>query len=634
MASWLTWIVLSVCLAPEIIRASSCPSLTNPPSKADVNDFVGSPFDIVVIGGGTAGIALAARLAQNSHLNIGLIEAGAFHVDDPLVDIPGFWGEAIQNPDYDWNFLSISQRSAAGRNISVPRGKMLGGSSGLNALAWNRASSPEYDVWSNFSSPAWTWNALLPFFKRAESVNLHPADPYPGISPAQRQQASDDLPRVAGFDGPIKASRNVFYPDPALTIAETLNGMGIRTNAEADDGDATGLYNVYVSVDRQSGSRSYSPKGYLCGRRMTGNFKILTGAQATRVLFNKSPGLLRATGVEITVNGTLYAVQTKHEVVLAAGSVQSPQLLELSGIGDTRLLRKAGVDVLMDLPGVGENLQEHLFVGAQWELKPGHFTWDVLRSNTTLAEEQRSLYNRTGTGLWTDVDSLMAFLPPHDFLAPDRLRDLLSLFDAESLGADESTIQSLQYPVQRALLAQGAVSISQIIQWSSGRVNVAPNTSYVYILGCVSHPMSRGSVHINTSSALDAPTIDLGFLTKSFDAELLLDVIRYILSIGRHEPFASIIAERNVPLPSVQSDADLLTYVRETSVGGDHLIGTAVMAPRERGGVVDDTLKVYGTSNLRVIDASIIPSHISANTQATVYAIAEKMAAEILELYS
>ncbi|TFY59193.1 hypothetical protein EVG20_g7881 [Dentipellis fragilis] len=642
-------LALSFLLAPSfvaqaVLGASSgskspCTSLPFPPSESDVSTFLDTKFDYIIVGGGTAGIPLAVRLAEDKSLHIGVIEAGSLRLGDPIINVPNFNGRALGNPTYDWDFVSINQANAAGRNFSVPRGKLFGGSSAINALAWNRASAPEYDAWNQFSrGNGWDWEGLLPSFKKSEEVSLKPKNPYPGITPAQAETAAADLPRIAGMDGPVVVSYSSIYPDVVSPVVETLNIMGIRTNPEPLNGNATGLYNTLESVDRQTGVRTYSAIGYYCDQPQKSNLKVLLGAQATKVLFKNTTSSLTAIGVQFTVGSTQYVVNAMKEVILSTGTIQTPQLLELSGIGNSTLLRSMNVSTLVDLPAVGENLQEHLFVGAQWQLKPGHLTFDILRNNLTFAAEQMALYNKTGQGWFANIDSTVIFLRLQDLVTPARFAELLQLFDASAAQAAPGSLQKMQYPIQRRWLEEGQIAISELAQASEGVIAPEAGQSYVFMLGGLSHPMSRGSVinsclrqHIASNDPLAPPAIDFGYLSHDFDVQVLLDVLKYMQNIGTQQPFASDVAVQTTPAidSGSQSDDALITYIRSTAAGGDHLIGTAALGPKGQGGVVDSSLKVYGTANLRVVDASIIPIQVAGHSQSSAYAIAEKAAAMI-----
>ncbi|KAI1787181.1 alcohol oxidase [Ganoderma leucocontextum] len=620
--------MLSVSFLPTLLaflvarqtRAATC----TVPKDASPSDFAAVQFDYIVIGGGTAGVTLSARLAEDPSLVVGVIEAGALHLEDPVLDVPVNSG--VGNATYDWQFVSTPQVHAGGRNLSLPRGKLLGGSSGINGLAWNRGAEAEYDAWATLAGNcSWGWSGLLPFMKKSETFAKTPTDPYPGISIADAAGAEANLQYVDGFSGPIVGSLNEIYFDTVTNLTVTLNHLGIGTNAEPQGGNTTGVSNIRLSLDREQGA-------YYCQFAGKANYHVLTNAHATKIVFSNSSSGITATGVEFTSGGSKYTVAASKEVVLSAGTIQTPQLLELSGIGNSSVLQSHGIETLVDLPGVGEQFQEHLFVAAQWQLQPGVETFDALRNNATFAAEQAAQYAANHTGLLAATDSMTAFIPLQDIVSQDRLQELLGIFDKEANVTGLSRLQQRQYEVQREWFANGNVPAVELILWSKGLFGLEEGESYAVMLGGIMHPTSRGSVHIASNDPLAAPAINPNFLSQDFDAEVLVDVLKYMQTIGKSAPFSNLIAAQNLPDPSAQTDDELLAYVRAGSAGGDHLIGTAPLAPRRQGGVVDRSLKVYGTTNLRVVDASIFPMQIGAHTQATVYAIAEKAATLILDL--
>ncbi|KAM5543814.1 hypothetical protein V8D89_002431 [Ganoderma adspersum] len=625
--------MLSVSLLPTLLAAfavhrtlaTTCDALKD----ANPADFAAIRFDYIVIGGGTAGVTLSARLAENPSLVVGVIEAGVLHLNDPILDVPVQSG--IGNATYDWQFVSTPQVNAGGRNISLPRGKLVGGSSGINGLAWNRAAAAEYDAWASLAGHwSWGWSGLLPFMKKSENFAEKPTDPFPGISAAETARADANQRHVDGFSGPIVASLNEIYFDTVTNVTVTLNNLGVATNAEPQGGNTTGVSNIRLSLDREQGVRSYATAYYCQYSNMT-NYHVLTNAHATKIVFANSTSGLTATGVEFTSGGSTYAVAASKEVILSAGTIQTPQLLELSGIGNASVLQSHGIKTLVDLPGVGEQFQEHLFVAAQWQLQPGIETFDALRNNATFAAEQAAQYVSNRTGLLAATDSMTAFIPLKDIVSKERLQELLAIFDREANATGLSALQRRQYKIQREWFANGDVPAVELILWSKGLLNLQQGESYAVMLGGLMHPTSRGSAHIASSDPLAAPTINPNFLSQEFDAHLLVDVLKYMQKVGQSAPFSNLVAAQNFPDPSAQTDDQLLAYVRAGAAGGDHLIGTAPLAPRRQGGVVDRSLRVYGTRNLRVADASVFPMQIGAHSQATVYAVAEKAAKLILD---
>ncbi|KAJ7083066.1 alcohol oxidase [Mycena belliarum] len=624
-------IFLIVCLAFSFLLFTlPTVSKTCTISKMDPAQFAKIDFSYLIIGGGTAGLTLAARLAEDPALQIGVIEAGSFHSNDPIIDEPANIGVAIGNPMYDWAFKSVPQVGLNGLEMGIPRGKMLGGSSGLNFLAWNRASKPEYDAWATFAcTPDWDWKGLLPYFKRSTTTMRDQINVFPGI-PAGSEKAGSDH-RLVGFGGPINSSYNEIYMDPVSPYVQTLNRLGIKTNANPDNGTTAGIVNTRLAIDRREGVRSYATQ-YYCRLAKHTNLHVLTGARANRISLSHS-GLLAtaermvtASGVEFSANSRTYFAHAAREVILSAGSIQTPQILELSGIGNATLLKALNIHNHVDLPQVGENHQDHLFAGVQYELKPRVRTFDILRNNVTFAAEQAAKYNQNRTGFLAAVDSTLGFLPFQLYLNSTQIKSTLDRFDSVTRHTPKDSLEHVQHAIQRSWIRDGNVPQVEVILFTSGQFAPAPNTSYITILTGGLHPLARGSVHIKTKLPSEPPVIDPQYLTNNFDVSTILDALKVVLQLERLKPLSDIIQSRNIPAPQLHTDAELIQFIRNSSQTSSHPLGTAAMAPRELGGVVDSTLKVYGTTNLRVVDASIIPLHIGAHIQSTVYAIAEKAA--------
>ncbi|KIK54689.1 hypothetical protein GYMLUDRAFT_249399 [Collybiopsis luxurians FD-317 M1] len=337
-----------------------------PPSVSTVKNFEQTKFDYLIVGGGTAGMTIGARLSENPKLVIGIIEAE-------------FPDKAAGNPLYDWNFVLEPRTHAAGRIISAPRGKLLGGSSALNLMVWNRGSSDEYNAWEQMApGNGWNWDGLLPFFKKSEDISTVPTDPYPGITPRRSTQCFQALcGAYTAFQIIQQASHNDFYPEPVTAFVESVNAMNFSTNSQPLSGDTSGVWNTLCSVDGGQGVRSYATRAYFCDQPTRPNLNIFLGASATKVLFTKTKVGLTATQVEFVVNSTTYKVNAKRDIVLSAGTFKTPQILELSGIGNATLLQSLNIQPLINLPGVGENLQEHPYVPAQYQLKSGHLIFGM-----------------------------------------------------------------------------------------------------------------------------------------------------------------------------------------------------------------------------------------------------------------
>ncbi|KAK0224208.1 alcohol oxidase [Armillaria fumosa] len=594
------------------------------------HEFGSITFDYLVVGAGTAGLTLASRLAEDRNVQVGVIEAGVFHQNDPLVDVPGNIGAAGGNPNYDWRFTTVPQEGAGDRVITPTAGKLLGGSSAMNFLAWTRATKIEYDSWAFFSSGQndWSWDGLLPYFEKSTSVDPDQTNNFLGIPSREETNDHDE-----GFDGPIHASHNTIFSDVEPLYAETMISIGIPMNEDPDNGNNTGLMNDRASVNRADGKRSYASSYYLRSVCQS-NFHVLTNAEATKVMFQSdhTTGLQRATGVEFWSNSTsqTFVATARREVILSAGAFQTPHLLELSGIGNATLLESLGIRSLIDLPNVGENLQDHPAMGVQYEMIEGIFTFDALLNNATLALEQNELYNKTGTGLLAATNAALAFIP----FSEEEIRDILTTFDMARQSFPERTaLQQKQYDFQREWLAAGRVPQLEMLLFHSAFLERVEGRNCITVLAAGLHHISRGSVHSNTSSPFSPPVIDPSYLDNDFDVQVMLQGLKMALEIGTISPLADNIADLVVPPTVLQTDEEMIQYVRNSLGTSQHPMGTAAMAPRNLGGVVDGSLKVYGTSNLRVCDASAIPIAVGTHLQTTIYAMGEKLADIIKGVY-
>ncbi|CUA76134.1 Oxygen-dependent choline dehydrogenase [Rhizoctonia solani] len=597
-------------------------------------DFALEAFDYVVVGGGTAGLTLAARLSENPKTTVGVIESGDYLPDDPLINTPSSAFSIAGNAKYDWLFKSVPQANLNNRVLDLPRGKILGGSSAINIMVFDRASKVEYDAWAKLGSPGWDWNDLLP--------NMEAAERFTGVDPFRVNYTHanpDSIFPSQGTSGPVAASYNNWYGDITVPFGKSMANLGIPTNFDPDSGNAFGTFNSATSVNRTTGRRSYAATTYYAYNAHRLNLVVLTGAQATKINFkengsSKKTENLVATGVSFVHNSQTYTVKAKKEVILSAGTFQSPHLLELSGIGNSMILEKNGVKTLIDLPGVGENYQDHIYVRTTYELKPGSSVQDldVLRNDAAFAAAAAAQYNSTHDGILSYSGSILSFINLDFMATSEEISNMTARLDQEIASENITPLQKASYDIQREWLKEKVGLVEVIMNPGYAGVGVPKaNTSYMSLVTAIQHPFSRGNIrkHINTSDPLVAPRIDPNYFSKSI--ETLALTIKFGQKLSKTEPLASMIVARQDPAPEVTSDAAIIEYVKANAQSIHHPIGTAALAPKELGGVVDVNLKVYGTDNVRVVDASIIPLHIGTHIQRTVYGIAEKAAAIIKE---
>jgi len=552
-----------------------------------------------------------------------VIEAGPAAPDDLGINVPGRKGSTL-GTRLDWNFTTVPQEGLRGRVVGANRGKVLGGSSALNLLCWDRAATVEYDAWADAGNRGWDWEAMQAAMLRSEQ--------YVGGPPG------------SGTAGPVRALVNRVVPAHQAAWIPTLDrAFGIPENKDSLNGNPIGASLQPSSIDPAHYNRSYSTNAYLplAGR----NLDVLTDTLVSQVLLRGSGSKgseMIATGV-LLANGT--TVSARREVILSAGTFQSPLLLELSGIGQPGLLTSANITPVVPLPGVGENLADHVRVQASYLLPSGATSFDILRHNTSYAAAELAKWLAGDASLYDYTASGFLFANWAQVLGPDgaaRLRDRAA---AELAGST--------HPADRAKLlhlADRRVPQLEVI-FSDGYTGVkgypAPGTplygrNFFTLIAGLMHPLARGSVHLNASTvrgrgggaaAVAKPVIDPRYGASAYDVAALVEAAKFLRRLALAPPLRQAWEAEYEPGPEAvgggAGDDEWRAFVRNTTLSIFHPTGTCSMLPRADGGVVDARLVVYGTRNLRVVDASVVPVQISAHIQTAVYGIAER-AAEII----
>jgi choline dehydrogenase len=522
--------------------------------------------DYVIIGAGSAGAALANRLTENGRHQVLLLEAGG--ETHPLSRVPISYARFINRPGVNWLYASEPEAATGGRNIPVPRGKMLGGSSAINGMVWVRGQRQDYDHWAQLGNRGWSWQDVLPVFKGIES--------YKG--------GADD---VRGRSGPVKIN-DIDESGPLYdSLFAAAESIGIARNPDDNSGEQEGIAMTQGSIDR--GRRMSTARVYLEPARARRNLRVETGASAQCLLFDGK----RCTGVRYTMQGQQFEARVSREVIVSAGSIASPQLLELSGIGQADRLKALGINVVHELRGVGENLRDH------WAPR---MKWRVGRHGVTFNERARGL-----RGLW---QGLLYIGAGRGFLS----------HPASPTRAFIKTREGLDSP--DALIALQPMFVTP-------DVKLAKETGITIIVQQM-RPESKGSIHIKTADASQPPAIRFNFLAESIDRECLLSTMRITRRLMEAPALAWLDPEEIAPGPEVQSDAELLDWVSRNAETTYHPVGTCKMG-NDPNAVVDDQLRVRGIANLRVADASIMPTLTSGNTNAPSIMIGEKCARMVLE---
>ena len=506
---------------------------------------------------------------------------------------------------------------------------MLGGSSGINYMQFTFASRTDLDDWEKLGNTGWNYESMAPYYKKFED--------FQGATAEAHRLGRDSFVNEAvhGHSGPINASISPFYSDVQAAWAQTLANLGLAPNGDPRDGVSLGGYDNPMVMTKGTSHRSFAGNSYWKPYSQRPNLHAITKAVVHNIVFSDNRnGDLVATGVNFTVDGQSYIANSSREVIVAGGTMKSPQMLELSGIGNAELLGSFGLQTLIDNPNVGENFQDHPQCGVPFLINPGQVTFDDIYNETKKAY-WTEIFNKNGTGLLAGGIANTAQLSWSQILGPDkknRPAELVARYYNGSEGRPglkaqlDLTAKKLLDPNESAVQTSG----------SSGGVKPATGNedASAFIGGFVTHPFSRGYIHIQSSDPNDDPKFDPRYLSHPLDFEVLKDLQFFSLNVSTTAPMSQQLKDNGtalVPPLTVINDTTVREHINTGFITGWHVVGSCAMMPRDQGGVVDPRLKVYGTRNVRVIDASIVPLHVRGNTVSLTYAIAEKGADLIKE---
>ncbi|KAF7299908.1 Choline dehydrogenase [Mycena chlorophos] len=611
-------------------------------STTDPTQVAGKTFDFVVVGGGTAGLAVAARLAEWTNITIAVIEAGSDGSEfEQQIAIPGMsYLDGLTGTSYDWSYPTTPQTYADNEVRTWPRGKGLGGSSAINGGFWCRGSSGEYDAWNTLQNGAegaedWGWNAMQTAIKKSETFT-----PMDDANAATFDVLHDSS--AHGNDGPIQSSFSSYQFSHLATWIPTMMSMGLPQLLDPANGTNVGVSFTPSIINPKNGSRSDSNYGYIAPYSGT-NLVILTGYQVLKINWNETTnGAAVAGGVSFAAaaNGTVYSVNAAKEVIISrirsGGTVGSPQVLQLSGVGPSSLLNGLGITTVVDLPGVGQNLQDHLSASLYMQATDNN-TWAQLKTDQTLWNEQLAIWQQNGTGMWTYWNEAMAY-PAIEHLMSSNASTWVGALDTGAALSTSVAASGMDSTVAAGVKAQYALLASFAASPSIGQVELIFNMfgsapSQISIQFCLQHPFSRGSINIQSASVFDYPTINPNYLAVGYDLDVMRAAFKYTRAIIGTQPMAGMLVGETSPGASAGNDSAIDAYIGSTSGTEYHPIGTNSMMPLEYGGVVNTSLVVYGTANVRVVDVSVAPLHVAAHTMSTAYGIAERAADLIKATY-
>jgi len=543
-------------------------------ASSNSSDSFTQEYDYIVVGAGSAGCVLANRLSADPANKVLLLEAGAKDWN-PWIHIPVGYFKTMHNPSTDWCYMTEPDKGIDDRKLQWPRGKVLGGSSSLNGLLYVRGQKEDFDRWEALGNKGWSFKDVLPYFKKSED---------------QERGANE----YHGVGGPLKVSDLRLRRPIADLFIKAAEQIGIPFNKDYNGAKQEGV--GYFQQTAHKGFRWSTAKGFLKPARSRSNLTVLTHAHTSRIIFDGIDGsgdIPKAVGIEFLRKGSLQKVKANKEVILSAGAIGSPQILQLSGVASTELLNKYNIPVVKELPGVGQNLQDHLQIRLVFKTK-----------ENTLNDELNSYFKQFKVGLQYFLNRTGALT-----LAASQI----VIFTKTKEELDRPDIQFHFQPLSADKPGDG----------------VHPFSAFTTSV-CQLRPHSSGHLEIKSTDPLEHPAIHPNYLSDERDLEVAVESIKVARRIAEAPALAAEIIDEYVPGREFQTDEELLLAARKFSQTIYHPTGTCKMGHDDMA-VVDDRLRVHGIKGLRVADASIMPEITSGNTNAPAIMIGEKASDMILE---
>ncbi|KAL0064313.1 hypothetical protein AAF712_008759 [Marasmius tenuissimus] len=554
-----------------------------------IDELKDTNYDYVIAGAGTAGSVLASRLSEDGENRVLVVEAGVDNANIQNIIVP-FLASGAQNTIVDWNFTTIPQAGMLNRTIPLPRGHVLGGSSSINIMVWNRGSNDLWDDFARLSNDSgWSWDSVAKYNLKTSRL----------VPPTDGRDTTGQVIPSAHGNGPVQTSLitlPMVTDDLAADAAKSLGGR-FKFNEDMNTGDMTGLGYVQSSVGH--GERSSAATAYLVPALNRTNLDVLINTRALKVYSSQSPssGIPTIDTLEVaqSADGSRVNVTAAKEIILSGGVFGTPQILLLSGIGPQDELSKLDLPVLVDSPDVGQHLTEHPLLTTYFEVDSNR-TLDPVSRNATLQQELLQQWQASRTGLMANPagGSMIAFLKnPPDF------------FD----GFDPSS-------------GPGSGNTEIINGFAPGIIPLPQNGSYLTLTMAVVSPTSRGTFTLNSTNPFNSPTIDPQLYATDYDIQSMVQVMKDAETFVSQPPWDEFVVR---PFIEFANDEEREIFARNTSRTVNHCIGTARMGPGGvEGGVVDSELRVKGVKGLRVVDASIFPRIPENHPQAVVYIVAER----------
>ncbi|KAF4167606.1 hypothetical protein CNMCM6936_004663 [Aspergillus lentulus] len=566
---------------------------------APLSNSTSPKYDYIIIGGGTSGLAVANRLSVDPSVNVLVLEAGGSVRNNANVTNVDGYGLAF-GTDIDWQYQSVNQPYAGNLSQVLRAGKALGGTSTINGMAYTRAQDIQIDSWETIGNTGWTWKKLFPYYRKSENFTI-----------PTRSQASIGAsynPGSHGQDGPLDVAFTNIQSNTLTTyLNRTFQGMGLPWTEDVNGGKMRGFNMFPSTVNLDEYVREDAARAYYWPYQSRPNLHVLLNTFANRIMWESEAhdGHVTASGVEITSrNGTVSVINVQKEVIVSAGALKTPAILELSGIGNPSILGKFNIPVQVGLPTVGENLQDQV--------------------NSHMDASSNSSISGSKTVSYPDVYDV--FGDKAESVAK-QIRANLKQYAADTAKANGNVMKASDlerlFEVQYDLIFKGRVPIAEVLNYPGSAKSVS--AEFWTLL-----PFARGSVHIGSSDPLRFPIINPNYFMLDWDTKSYVAVAKYIRRAFESYPLSSIVKESTPGysvLPRNASEQNWKEWVFDNNYRSNfHPVGTAAMMPREIGGVVDERLGVYGTTNVRVVDASVLPFQVCGHLVSTLYAVAERAA--------
>ncbi|KAL1635596.1 hypothetical protein SLS56_001649 [Neofusicoccum ribis] len=572
-------------------------------------------YDFIVVGGGTAGLVVANRLSEDPSVTVAVIEAGYSVFNNSNVQNTTSFGLST-GTEIDWQYKTVPQKYALNATEDYTAGKALGGTSTLNGMTYIRSETVQIDVWEELGNSGWNWDSLFHYYKKSE----HFEPP----TPSQVANGADYNPDYHGFEGYLDVGWQSIAPqsgNASAIVRKTWENVGMPYNKDVNGGYMRGHGVWPFTLDAKTSIREDSARAYYYPVQERPNLHVYLNTTALKLVWDDEEkygdddsGLV-ANGVEISSAGRTMTLKASKEVVVSLGSTRTPCFLEYSGVGNPAILEKFDIPVRIPLPSVGENLQDQTNVALIGALKPNDTTFLGYPPYVTYPTAQ----DLFGTNLSTVEASVRSSIP--SFAAQNV---------AASNNATTQAIQETLLTKQADLIFTNAATlpIAEILTapYSTSGVAVLPTWALL--------PFGRGSIHIASASPLavganaSSPAINPNFFMNAFDNAMQAAAMRYARTALTTPPLSDFVGALLSPsldaVPADADDATWLAYAKGAYMSNAHPVGTAAMMSKELGGVVDAQLKVYGTSNVRVVDASVLPWQVCGHLTSTIYAVAER----------